>query len=1197
MNRFSLIFALLVASSFAVHPTRAGDGPSSPGGDSTKTPGTAANKSKARTTVSLVKSRFDEPVRFLALFLEKAQPAPKGQQGLQILYATVPHPVETNLGSAFDHNVEALQVGLQEAGYLFDSSWIPWNTHEPREDFDDDEKEKNAAVQEDDFPGILLFRKNGVMGAGESYSKGIVVFLLSEKPTQGIAVSQLETAWEILKKKPLLGLISSKRLHSPGPVRILGPTFSGSFPSLVKVVGLLHGNDPHAQIVIRSGGTTGGGAAKAALQELVSEYKDISIDFGSAHYDYAYWDEIAESTLVRMGIQTDEIAFMSEDESSFGWYTKDLLNRAKHTGWRIPFPRDISGLRAGYAQQGVFDPYSPAQPWKRFLHLKGDDPKGGDTIRSFGGTGTTETQEAILFGISEFLKSHSIRAVVISATNEEDRLFLTQFLHVNNPGVRVVIIGDSRIFMRGSTAQFRGDLMVDDFPMLPRLHDWTVSGKIAHPDASKKNEDSTTSEVDDHTAILFDDDVAQGTYFSAIDLFGEPKHSGDPKCPDAQYKWYPEDSEPLWGGLGDHNQKPPMYVVALGSNATWPVAEMRPDLPKTSPNPFLYNMPFTLFSRNLAQGAKQQVPTVYPLLHVGRYWKILTAFVLALIFLYCVAIWYANPISRDQFAGFQPVEGWEFWLLKITIPSVVAECALWVLAWAISIPVNVSPDAASWWWWTEAAVFASPFAIAGSAIFKARLQLKMDWGHWMLISMLLALSAAFGLCSFGNALAGPWVHSHISSILNTYREMHWESGLSLVPTWLLFLLAVLVWSSHASNGAAVLRGAPPIPTFAGTNLRISQDRADVILKVGRPLPDPRIVKWLWIAWALPAVTLFLAHFNFGPFKEITTLESDWITFLTRGTAAALSALILFDILQFLWLWDHLQGLLRALEREPFKRSFITIRDFDWRSLWSFTGVSFQSRRALNSALIDSLLNLTGRLTGFEDLHSEAIKLKDIRDYYNTCDLDHLRWAVYLNDRDILFGILSRAGDRLASYIEDTRNAPVAVMISADIEALQRVLECQCRGDGGRWSDEEEELARLPQSRQDVEKFLCLMYIGFIQTVVARLHALLISVASMFSLMALGIAIYPFVPVVPLLIVGSALLILIAWAFFKVFSQMDTNPILSRIVNGDDKRLQGNFYFKFAEAMALPLLTAGSSLLPGGAGRLLDLVQTLFNHSQ
>jgi len=51
------------------------------------------------------------------------------------------------------------------------------------------------------------------------------------------------------------------------------------------------------------------------------------------------------------------------------------------------------------------------------------------------------------------------------------------------------------------------------------------------------------------------------------------------------------------------------------------------------------------------------------------------------------------------------------------------------------------------------------------------------------------------------------------------------------------------------------------------------------------------------------------------------------------------------------------------------------------------------------------------------------------------------------------------------------------------------------------------------------------------------------------------------------------------------------------VSSDGRKGQGNFYLKFAEALALPLLTLGSTLLPGGAGRLLELAQAFLNHQQ
>ena len=56
-----------------------------------------------------------------------------------------------------------------------------------------------------------------------------------------------------------------------------------------------------------------------------------------------------------------------------------------------------------------------------------------------------------------------------------------------------------------------------------------------------------------------------------------------------------------------------------------------------------------------------------------------------------------------------------------------------------------------------------------------------------------------------------------------------------------------------------------------------------------------------------------------------------------------------------------------------------------------------------------------------------------------------------------------------------------------------------------------------------EKLLCLTYISFIQeTIVARLHTLLISIAALFSLVTLGFAVYPFAPFFPLLVSGLVL---------------------------------------------------------------------------
>src|SRR5271165_6661026 len=135
--------------------------------------------------------------------------------------ATFPDPLHTHFSLLFDRFIEAIQQGAQDEFYEYDSSWLPWETEEPSlallpdQDEAQDRKEKR-----EDQPGILLFRSTG----DEPYKKALIVFIVGEEPTRGIHRTQFENAvkWiEALQD----GTKSS-------PVAILGPTFSGSLPSL-----------------------------------------------------------------------------------------------------------------------------------------------------------------------------------------------------------------------------------------------------------------------------------------------------------------------------------------------------------------------------------------------------------------------------------------------------------------------------------------------------------------------------------------------------------------------------------------------------------------------------------------------------------------------------------------------------------------------------------------------------------------------------------------------------------------------------------------------------------------------------------------------------------------------------------------------------------------------------------------------------
>src|ERR1035441_4565238 len=157
-----------------------------------------------------------------------SQPDPEFQPTFVI--ATVPDPLHTHFSLLFDRFIEAIQQGAQDEGYEYDSSWLPWETEEPAlvmladQDEADDRKTKR-----EDQPGILLFRnaKDTPSSPNEPYKKALIVFIVGEEPTRGIHRMQFENA---------VAWIEALQRHDGPPVAILGPTFSGSLPSLNELI-------------------------------------------------------------------------------------------------------------------------------------------------------------------------------------------------------------------------------------------------------------------------------------------------------------------------------------------------------------------------------------------------------------------------------------------------------------------------------------------------------------------------------------------------------------------------------------------------------------------------------------------------------------------------------------------------------------------------------------------------------------------------------------------------------------------------------------------------------------------------------------------------------------------------------------------------------------------------------------------------
>jgi hypothetical protein len=369
----------------------------------------------------------------------------------KFVIATLPDPLHTHFSLLFDRFIEAIQQGSQDEDYEYDSSWLPWETEEPDlvrlTDQDlSDERKKNREEQ----PGVLLFRKAAQPGqnpALQPYQQSLVVFIVGEDPTHGIHGHQFENA---------VRWISSLKQESAS-VAILGPSFSGSFPSLAELLAdqtvrenLL--NRPGAKLTIYSGSVSSRDAANWFTSKSPNNFQ---VKFRSFLQD--------DDTALRrfcdyLSPGTPRLAVLSEDETAYGYSMDNARPICRGATW-LYYPRDISTLRAAYQKQSIFSLGTPEQQSQnsgapRTLPTDLADPEGKehDTVRSYAGNQTSLAQEAELLGIVGALRSRHEQYVVLRSSNTLDSLFLANFLRREYPEGRIVILNSDLLFQRTQDA-------------------------------------------------------------------------------------------------------------------------------------------------------------------------------------------------------------------------------------------------------------------------------------------------------------------------------------------------------------------------------------------------------------------------------------------------------------------------------------------------------------------------------------------------------------------------------------------------------------------------------------------------------------------------------------------------------------------------------------------------------------------------
>jgi hypothetical protein len=546
---------------------------------------------------------------------------------LKFVIALMPDPVHTHSSALFDQFAVAIQEAAQDEKYDFDSSWLPWDDQESSYALLADDKDANRErMLKEDQPGIILFRKtpecseedlkngrNCAMELSKSYEEGLIVFVVGEEATHGIHQEQFYNALQwISALQPKDGAAPTET-----QLAILGPTFSGSLPSVAQVLTDLfdvkrtaHRDLDQVRKNKRLAIFSGSVSSKLSATVFQRTFDPPVVFHSFVQNDDKIVDRFCRYMRAEQpGFDGRKFAIVSEDETAYGGFGLDPENKDdKDDGagcgakaLRLYYPRDISALRGAYQTKSLFDAgTSPqtADTQRRTLPSDLADPAGKvhDSIRSYGGNQTPLAQEASLMEIVTALRELHSRYILLRSSTTVDQLFLTNFLRRSYPDGRIVILGSDLMFIRerGATG-LSGSMTLSTYPLFPLERDWTEHESLPAADR------------------VFSSDTAEGTYVALRLLLNDEslnkKKSQVGQCRVFEEKEkdkrriflprisckndppVPDYSPPFWtlkdqcGELVDQTKKtntgdacvypgPATWLSVVGVNRFWPLASL-----------------------------------------------------------------------------------------------------------------------------------------------------------------------------------------------------------------------------------------------------------------------------------------------------------------------------------------------------------------------------------------------------------------------------------------------------------------------------------------------------------------------------------------------------------------------------------------------------------------------------------------------
>ena len=551
------------------------------------------------------------------------------QDRITFLVALVPDPIRSGSAYRYDLAMNSMLLAFRRNGYVLDSydldHWHRARSGPPVER----PNKRNASgasvynsADDGDLrgPGVVLLRRSVPVNPPESKAPThsdpavprpdsndlVVLLLVAETPVRGVHSVMLHNSLDIVRRA-----WSLQQDKQPIPIRMIGPNFTGSAPSLVRSLSAWlkdFKNDPSEE---KSSPVPGkpliswiNGVAMAINHvQLKAQFDAVLPDAVTFR---ATTDSQQDLSLALLGylaankpwVGGDGLAYFTEETTGFGEAASQRIetgpdhSEARSTPesgfsiYRYTFPAHISEIRRRYQSLSqsdgstvhLGDQEMKVKPSERlqFSDIGADTP---EFLVAEAPAMMAAYDELRLLRMAQDINRRGIRFAVFNATDVRDYLFLASFFREHCPNVQLATLAnDEALTHHEHILSLRGTIVASTYPLWLGNQDanWSPVPGSTGWESGKQGQD-LPRDLRIHT---FPTNLSFACYNATLVHLIETE-------PDRKKSQFLKDGlvSASWPGKDQADTVSPIWLTTVGYKGFEPLAYFRPPLGSTDSNP------------------------------------------------------------------------------------------------------------------------------------------------------------------------------------------------------------------------------------------------------------------------------------------------------------------------------------------------------------------------------------------------------------------------------------------------------------------------------------------------------------------------------------------------------------------------------------------------------------------------------------